>query len=192
MEVRERLVGEHLIGGREKRDITIVEHDPAWARRFRCERRRIVAALGPAAIRVDHIGSTSVPELAAKPVVDIQVSVADVTDENSYLPALLGAGYVLRVRQADHRMVRTEQLDVHVHICPAGGRWERDHLLFGAWLRADATDRTAYEALKRELATKDWYDMNQYAEAKGELIDAILGRARQWALRIDWSVDCPR
>ncbi|MBB5891157.1 NADAR domain-containing protein [Kutzneria kofuensis] len=192
MAVREQLVGESLIGGREKRDITIVEYDPAWPARFRSERARIRKALRDNALRIDHVGSTAVPGLAAKPVVDIQVSVADVEREDAYLPQLEAAGYHLRVRQPDHRMVRTEQLDVHVHICPAGGRWERDHLLFGDWLRATPADRAAYEKLKRELATRKWFDMNQYAEAKGDLIDEILGRAKEWADRTGWTVAHPR
>jgi ribA/ribD-fused uncharacterized protein len=189
MAVREQLVGESLIGGREKRKITIAEYDPRWPARFRAERARIGKALGGNAVRVEHVGSTAVPGLAAKPIVDIQVSVADVEDEGSYRPQLEEAGYHLRVRQADHRMFRTAELDVHVHICATGSRWERDHLLFGDWLRATPADRQAYEKLKRELATRDWFDMNQYAEAKGDLIGEILGRAEQWAARIGWSVD---
>ena len=189
MAVREELVGESLIGGREKRKITIAEYDPSWPDRFRSERARISKALGDNAIRVEHVGSTAVPGLAAKPIVDIQVSVADVEEESSYLPQLEAAGYHLRVRQPDHRMLRTAELDVHVHICSAGSRWERDHLLFGDWLEVDPADRLAYERLKRELATRDWFDLNQYAEAKGDLIDEILGRAREWADRTGWTVD---
>jgi ribA/ribD-fused uncharacterized protein len=192
MAVREQLVGVNLIGGWEKPRITIVEYDPAWPVRFREEQARIRNALGAKALRVDHVGSTAVPGLAAKPIVDIQVSVDDVEDEAGYLPQLEAAGYHLRVRQPDHRMVRTEQLDVHVHLCSAGGRWERDHLLFGDWLRTTPADQDAYEMLKRELATRDWFDMNQYAEAKGDLIDEILGRAREWADRTGWTVDRPR
>lgn len=189
MAVREELVGESLIGGREKRKITIAEYDPSWPDRFRSERARIGKALGDNAIRIEHVGSTAVPGLAAKPIVDIQVSVADVEEESSYLPQLEAAGYHLRVRQPDHRMFRTAELDVHVHICSAGSRWERDHLLFGDWLEVNAADRLAYEQLKRELATRDWFDLNQYAEAKGDLIDEILGRAREWADRTGWTVD---
>ncbi len=192
MAVREQLVGASLIGGREKRDITILDHDRGWARRFRVERSRIRKALGDNALRIDHIGSTAVPGLAAKPVVDIQVSVADANREETYLPQLEAAGYHLRVRQPDHRMVRTAEFDVHVHICPTGGKWERDHLLFRDWLRTSSADRLAYEKLKRDLATRDWFDMNQYAEAKGDLIDEILGRAEHWAARTAWSVDHPR
>jgi len=192
MAVREQLVGASLIGGREKRAITIVDYDPVWPARFRAERDRIRDALGDNAVRIDHVGSTAVPGLAAKPIVDVQVSVLDVEQEATYLPQLEAAGYHLRVRQPDHRMVRTPRLDVHVHICPAGSRWERDHLLFGDWLRATPADRAAYEQLKRHLATREWFDMNQYAEAKGDLIDEILARARHWAARTGWSVDRPR
>lgn len=192
MAVREQLVDASLIGGREKRDITIVDHDPAWADRFLAERARIGNALGDNAVRIDHVGSTAVPGLAAKPIVDIQVSVLDVEKEDTYLPQLEAAGYHLRVRQPDHRMVRTAQFDVHVHICPSGGCWERDHLLFTDWLRVTPADRDAYEQLKRQLATREWFDMNQYAEAKGDLIDEILGRARKWADRTGWTVNHPR
>lgn len=176
-----------LIGGTEKRAVRIVAHDPGWPRRFAHERDRIVDALGPAAVRVDHIGSTSVPGLAAKPIVDIQLSVADVADEPSYLDRLLTAGYHLRVREPGHRMVRTPRRDVHVHVCSAGSEWERRHLLFRDWLRRDTGDRAAYEQLKRQLAEQDWPDMNAYADAKGPLITEITQRAEAWARASDWS-----
>jgi GrpB-like predicted nucleotidyltransferase (UPF0157 family) len=176
-----------LIGGPEKREITIVAHDPTWADRFAAERARIVAALGSAARRVDHIGSTAVPGLAAKPIIDIDLSVADPDDEPSYLPALEGAGYRLRVRQPGHRMVRTDALDVHVHVCGVGSEWERRHLLFRDWLRRDAGDREAYAALKCALAEREWADMNAYAEAKGALIAEITARAQEWARGSGWA-----
>src|SRR5882757_5013987 len=88
-----------LIGGAEKREIELVPPDPAWPERFAVERAKIVAALGAKAIRVDHIGSTSIPGTAAKPIIDIDLSVKDVDDEEDYLPALTAAGYQLRVRE---------------------------------------------------------------------------------------------
>lgn len=176
-----------LIGGVEKRDIYVVEYDPAWVVRFGVERERIAGALGGAAIRIDHIGSTSVPGLAAKPIVDIDVSVPDVEDEAGYLGALVAAGYRLRVREPEHRMVRTPLLDVHVHICTAGSEWERRHLLFRDWLRHDGQDRAAYELLKRQLAQRDWVDMNSYTDAKGPLIDEISSRAELWAKAVGWA-----
>lgn len=175
-----------LIGGIEKREIVIVRYDPLWPARFAAERRRIVEALGPTARRVDHIGSTSVPGLAAKPIIDIDVGVPDVDDEPTYLPALERAGYHLRVRQPGHRMVRTAGLDVHVHICGEGSEWERRHLLFRDWLRLDDSDRAAYAALKRELARREWSDMNAYADAKGALIGQIMTRAEAWAGHTGW------
>jgi GrpB-like predicted nucleotidyltransferase (UPF0157 family) len=172
-----------LIGGIEKRAIEIVAHDPAWQARFATERARIADALGATAVRIDHVGSTAVPGLPAKPIVDIQVSVPDVEDEPAYLDALLAAGYLLRVRQPGHRLVRTPALDVHVHICATGSDWERRHLLFRDWLRRTPADRDAYARLKRDLARRDWSDMNAYADAKGPLIAEITERAEAWADR---------
>ncbi len=178
-----------LIGGVERREIRIVDHDPAWPLRFGQERERIASALGPVARRIDHVGSTAVPGLAAKPIVDIDVSVPDVEDEGAYLDRLVAAGYVLRVREPGHRMVRTVGRDVQVHVCGAGSRWERRHLLFRVWLRRDAADREAYARLKRELARRDWGDMNQYAQAKSALIEEIMARAEAWALATGWAVE---
>jgi GrpB-like predicted nucleotidyltransferase (UPF0157 family) len=175
-----------LIGGIEKRDIVVVGYDPSWPGRFAAERQRILDALGPTARRVEHVGSTSVPGLAAKPIIDVDLSVPDPDDEPAYLPALERVGYHLRVRQPGHRMVRTANLDVHVHICGEGSEWERRHLLFRDWLRSDGADRDAYAALKRELARRAWSDMNAYADAKGVLIGEITARAEAWAKRVDW------
>lgn len=176
-----------LVGDVEKRDIRIVDYDPAWPVRFAAERGRIVDALGVIACRIDHIGSTSVPGLAAKPIIDIDLSVPDVEDESAYLGPLLTTGYQLRVRERGHRMVRTPQRDVHVHISTVGSEWERRHLLFRDWLRHDTEDRAAYQELKRELSQRDWIDMNAYADAKGPLISEMTVRAEAWALSVGWS-----
>lgn len=143
-------------------------------------------ALGEVALRVDHIGSTSVAGLVAKPIIDIDVSVSDPDDEVSYLPQMLVAGYLLRVREPGHRMFRTPHLDVHVHICAQGSQWERRHLLFRDWLRHDGRDRAAYGQLKTDLARRKWPDMNAYAAAKGPLIAAIIERAERWAEAGGW------
>ena len=177
-----------LIGGVEKRDIKVVPPDPTWPAKFAVERETIVTALGVKAVRVDHIGSTSVPGLAAKPIIDIGLSVLDVDREEDYLPDLIAAGYQLRVREPGHRMVRTPDLGVHVHVCTAGSDWERRQLLFRDWLRYDQSDRAAYNSLKNQLAQEDWPDMNAYAEAKGPLITEITARAEKWATRSGWTV----
>lgn len=132
-----------------------------------------MVALGAVALRVDHIGSTSVAGLVAKPIIDVDVSVSDPDDEVSYLPQMLVAGYLLRVREPGHRMFRTPDLDVHVHVCAKGSQWERRHLLFRDWLRHNERDRAAYGQLKTDLARREWSDMNTYAAAKGPLIAAI-------------------
>lgn len=171
-----------LIGGRERRRIEIVDYDHGWPVRFREEAERIQRALGARARRVDHIGSTSVPGLAAKPIVDVLVQVRDPDDEFAYVPPLLHAGYELRVREEGHRMLRTPAHDVHVHVCEAGSDWAYRHLVFRDWLRLDATDRRAYEELKRELAQREWGDMNDYAQAKTTFIAEATSRAEAWAL----------
>ena len=182
-------VAEHIevIGGQEQRDIRILAYNPAWPALFTRERRRIIAALGPLARRVDHVGSTGVPGLAAKPIIDIDVSVPDADDETAYLGPLTAAGYHLRVRQPGHRMVRTQDLRVHVHVCTVGSEWERRHLLFRDWLRRDECDRELYGQLKLRLAQQDWPDMNAYADAKGPLIAEITERAEAWARSTGWT-----
>ena len=169
-----------LIGGREHRTVVIVEYDPAWAAHFEVVSARAVAAIGPRALSVDHVGSTSVAGLAAKPVVDVLLTVRDVEDEPAYVPALEAAGFALRVREPGHRMLRTPRRDVHLHV------HEPDHPEVAAlldlrdWLRVSAPDRELYAATKRSLAEHDWPDMNHYAAAKSPVVLAVLGRARAW------------
>jgi GrpB-like predicted nucleotidyltransferase (UPF0157 family) len=165
-----------LIGGRDKRPIVITDYDPGWPQRFEAQRNRLRAALGPTAERIEHIGSTAVPGLAAKPIIDILVTVADPADELGLVAALRGAGYELRIHEACHRMFRTAEEHVHVHVWSESDPEVERYLRFRDRLRESKEDRAAYEALKRELAERDWADVNQYADAKSELIEAILSR----------------
>lgn len=167
-----------LVGGVEKRELALADHDPGWADRYAEHAARISTALGDAAVDIAHIGSTSVPGLAAKPIIDILVTVPDITAEEDYLGPLIEAGYPLRVREPEHRMVRTPGRDVHVHIYEPDHPAVTDYFLLRDRLRADAEDRALYEATKRELIARDWPDMNAYADAKTEVIEAIKGRAR--------------
>ncbi|CAN7445677.1 GrpB family protein [Knoellia sp. LjRoot47] len=167
-----------LVGGIERRELHLAEHDPAWAGWFADHEARIRGALGDTALAVEHIGSTSVTGLAAKPILDILVTVADITADEDYVDPLVTAGYVLRVREPGHRLVRTEQRDVHVHILETGDPAAIDYLLLRDHLRADHADRRLYEDTKRELVTRDWSDMNAYAYAKTEIIESIKARAR--------------
>lgn len=165
-----------LVGGIELRPIVIADYDPGWPARFELQRERIARALGRSALRIEHVGSTAVPGLAAKPIVDVLVEVADPEDAG-VTDALESAGYELRVREPGHRMFRTPPRDVHVHVWPESDPEIERHLRFRDRLRENSADRAAYEQLKRELATREWGDMNEYAQAKAGLIDAIIARA---------------
>jgi len=176
----DRYLDSVLIGGREPVTLVISHYDSAWPSRFAELGARIESALGAGALAVEHIGSTSVPGLAAKPIIDVLVVVADVAEERSYVPALEDAGFVLRVREAGHRMFRTPGRDVHIHVYSSGDQAIRDYLDLRDWLRVDESDRTLYADVKRDLAKRPWSDMNHYAEAKSDVIQQVLGRARAW------------
>ena len=168
-----------MLGGIEKRALVLVDHDPRWPAAYAEHEGRIRHALGPAAVQVEHVGSTSVPGLAAKPIIDVLVTVEDITAEEDYLDQLLDVGYELRVREPGHRLVRTPAREVHVHVLEVGDEDADDYLLFRNRLRADPDDRVLYERTKRALIKKDWADMNAYAEAKTGVIAGIKERARQ-------------
>ncbi|MDQ3900140.1 MAG: GrpB family protein [Actinomycetota bacterium] len=178
MRRRDDVTAVELIGGVEKRELFLAEYDPTWASRYAVHEARVRDAVGGAAVAVEHIGSTSVPGLAAKPIIDILVTVADITAEEDYLEPLVASGYVLRVREPGHRLVRTEQRDVHIHILEADDPAAGDYLLLRDHLRIDQADRQLYETTKRDLMRRDWPDMNAYADAKTAVIEEIKGRAR--------------
>jgi GrpB-like predicted nucleotidyltransferase (UPF0157 family) len=176
----EKRLREAIIGDIEPQTIVVADYDPAWPERFRYEEARIRAALGAAALSVEHIGSTSVPGLAAKPILDVLLVVEDPGDEGFYVPAIEGAGYVLRVREPgfdEHRMFRTPAKDVHVHVFSPGSPEIDRYLLLRERLREDEGDRELYARTKRELASRVWPSMQHYAEAKTEVIEGIIARA---------------
>ena len=169
-----------LIGGREQRAIVISDHDPSWATRAAVLIHSIRLGLGPIALSVEHIGSTSVPGLAAKAIIDVLLVVRDLDAEQTYVEPLQALGLQLRVREAGHRMLRTAELDVHLHVLPRGTSEEVAYLDLRDWLRVNTADRELYESTKRALAARTWEDMNLYADAKSEVIGQVLARARQW------------
>lgn len=169
-----------LIGGVERREIRIVDYDPAWPLRFAAHHKQVAAALANTALRIEHIGSTAVPQLAAKPIIDILVEVADSAAESTYLPQLEQAGYVLRVREPDwheHRMLRTPAKDVHIHVYSTGCVEIARNLTFRDRLRSCDADRRRYQQVKRQLAEQAWPDMNAYAAAKTEIIESVIAAA---------------
>lgn len=170
--------------------LVVVDYDPAWPQTYARWQQRISAALGQAALSIEHVGSTSVAGLAAKPIVDIQVSVADLSDEARYVPQLEGAGLVLRSRDELHRYFRppaAQPREVHVHVCAAGSQWEHDHLLFRDYLRSDPGACRRYAEAKRANA-RQWSDDSwAYTEAKTGVVLDILAQATQWAADTGWA-----
>jgi len=169
-----------LIGGREPVAITVVDYDEQWFRRFQDTAGRVRRVLDDEALSLEHIGSTSVPGLVAKPIIDMLLTVVEVSDEAAYVPALESVGFVLRVREPGHRMLRTAARDVHLHVYEPDRPEVRDYLDLRDWLRVDVDDRELYAAEKRRLAQQRWRDMNDYADAKTGVIRDILTRARAW------------
>ncbi|WP_337063120.1 GrpB family protein [Kineococcus sp. G2] len=168
-----------LVGGAEALELELHEHDERWAGTYLEHRARIRAALPAVGAGIEHIGSTSVPGLAAKPIVDIVVTVDDITAEEDHLDPLLAAGYELRVREPGHRLVRTPARDVHVHLYEHGDPAVDEYLLLRDHLRSDADDRALYENTKRALLSQRWDDTNDYADAKTDVILEIKERARK-------------
>ena len=161
--------------------VLVVEYDPNWPQQFALEASKIRAALGEGALLLEHVGSTSVPGLAAKPILDILLVVADSAEETSYVPALENAGYVLRIREPEwfeHWVLKGADPAVNMHVfSPDCAETER-MLLMRNWLRAHDDDRALYARTKRELAQRDWQYTQNYADAKTEVVESILARAR--------------
>ena len=171
--------------------IEVVPYRDEWAAAFAGWRERLLGVLGEAALRVEHVGSTAVPGLAAKPVIDIGVSIRDVEDEASYVPAIESIGIAFRSRDSDHRYFRPAgdaPRTVQVHVVDAGSDWEREHLLFRDFLRADAVTNERYARLKLELAARYRDDRLAYNEAKTGFILDALEEAERWAVRVGWEL----
>jgi putative glutamine amidotransferase len=168
------------------RSYAVGRYDADWPARFVTESSAIRAALGDQVVRIDHVGSTSVPGLAAKPTVDIQVSVRSMVPRNAYVEPLVRVGYRWAVDPwtDEHEFFSREvggERSFHVHVCPDGSEWERRHIAFRDWLRANPEDAARYERLKRELAERHPRDTYSYAAAKTSFIQAIQDRAMERA-----------
>jgi GrpB-like predicted nucleotidyltransferase (UPF0157 family) len=160
--------------------VTLVDADPTWPAAFQRESKRIHGALGPALVRLEHTGSTSVPGLAAKPIIDMLLVVADSGDETTYVPALEAAGYRLVIREPDwheHRVFKGPATNVNLHVLTAGDLEIERILDFRDWLRTHDEDRAWYERTKRELAAQTWAYVQNYADAKTVVVEAIIERA---------------
>lgn len=182
--------------GSERHDLSleVVAYDPSWPGRYQSWRDRLAGQLADTALRIEHVGSTAVPGLPAKPTIDVQVSVADLDDEPRYVPQIEQAGVQLRSRDALHRFFRPfagQPREVHVHVCQAGSDWEREHLLFRDYLRSHPEAKDAYAQVKWEAAAVWWDDRIAYTDAKTGVILDLLDAAQAWASANSWAVAQP-
>jgi GrpB-like predicted nucleotidyltransferase (UPF0157 family) len=172
----------------------IQEYDAGWLATFEGWRAQLGLALDGADSAIDHVGSTAVPGLAAKPVIDIMIRVPDTSAEPKYLPGLLSTGLVLRMREQGHLLLWPPPgtpREVHVHVCELGGEWARNELLFRDYLQAHPDVRDAYAALKRDLVTRWAGDRKAYTEAKTAFILDALDEAELWAAHAAWDTPDP-
>jgi GrpB-like predicted nucleotidyltransferase (UPF0157 family) len=160
--------------------ITLADYDTAWPALFAREAERIRDVLGESAVLIEHAGSTSVPGLAAKPIIDIVLAVPDSADEQAYVPPLEAAGYILRAREPgwfEHRMFKGPDTDINLHVFSVGASEIGRMLLFRDWLRANDADRELYLQVKRDLARRTWRHVQHYADAKTTIVQEIIARA---------------
>ena len=160
--------------------MVLAEYDDAWPERYAALEQEIRGVLRDEALLVEHVGSTSVPGLVAKPIIDIVLVVADSACERDYVPAFEGAGYALRVREPDwyeHRMLVAANDDVQVHVFSEGCPEVERMLRFRDRLRADPTERGLYADVKRDLAARHWRHVQHYADAKTAVVNEIVTRA---------------
>ena len=161
-------------------NIYLAPYDPDWPSQFSRQASHIRDALSEKVLLLEHVGSTSVPGLSAKPIIDIVLAVSNSADEPSYVPPLEERGFVLRIREPDwfeHRLLKAPDIAVNLHVFSAGCDEIDRMLAFRDWLRLHGDDRRLYEETKRELAARTWKDMQNYADAKSELVQDILARA---------------
>ena len=166
----------------EQDSIEVVPYDGDWPAQFEAWKAKLFGVL-EGSPRIEHVGSTSVPGLPAKPVIDIQVSVPDISDESAYVPPIESIGIQFRSRDDQHRYFRPFSglpRSVQVHVCNMGSEWERRHLLFRDFLRADTRAKDEYLAVKRQAAVLWRDDRIAYADAKTEVIERLMRRARVW------------
>lgn len=176
-QIREMWVGELVP---HAAPVQLVEYDPAWPGLFSREAARIHEVLGARVLLLEHVGSTSVPGLIAKPIIDMLLVVADPGDEGAYVPELQAAGYMLRIREPhwhEHRAFKGPDTNVNLHVHPPISPEIQRMLAFRDHLRTSDADRDLYARTKRRLARREWKYVQNYADAKTEVVEEIIARA---------------
>jgi len=160
--------------------IVLEPYDDAWPRQFAALAGIVRQALGARALTLEHVGSTSVPGLSAKPIIDMLLAVSDPADEVAYVPPLEARGFTLRIREPDwyqHRLFKTAPITGNLHVFAADCPEIERMLAFRDHLRRDRKDRRLYEATKHALAARIWKHTQNYADAKSDVVEEILSRA---------------
>lgn len=163
-----------------KSNVELVPADPGWPEQYEAEAANVRAALGGSALQVHHVGSTSVPGLSAKPIIDMILVVSRSEDESRYVPALTAVGYVLRIREPDwfeHRLLKRMDPEVNLHVFSTGCAEIDRMLTFRNRLRENDNERLLYEQAKQALARREWQYLQHYADAKTAVVEEILERA---------------
>ena len=164
--------------------VVLVAYDPAWPTMFEQLAARIRSALGDRLVQIEHVGSTSVPGLRAKAIIDIALAVPASPDEGAYAPDLERAGFVLHVREPEwhqHRLFKATEPACNLHVFSAGCPEIERYIAFRDRLRAVPEEREEYERVKVALAKRRWRYMQQYADAKSDIVEAIIARAAEAA-----------
>ena len=181
-ESRDEYMSSVTIGDRRRVDgpIHLADSDPDRPVLYEREATRIRGILGDRVRLLEHVGSTSVPGLPAKPIVDMLLAVVDSADEPTYVPAMEAGGYILRIREPDwheHRVFKGPDTDINLHVFSDGSSEVERMLAFRDRLRTHDDERQRYEDAKRELAARHWVYVQDYADGKGEVVEAIIARA---------------
>jgi len=162
----------------------VADYDPRWPRGFKEEKARILAAIGSWAERVEHVGSTAVPGLAAKPIIDVLVGLRDLEDAKECIPRLVSIGYeyvpeyeTVRPERRYFRKGPAEARTHHLHMVETASAFFRNHILFRDYLRAHPAEAGRYEALKRALAEEHEFNRDAYTEGKTEFVESVLRKA---------------
>jgi GrpB-like predicted nucleotidyltransferase (UPF0157 family) len=160
--------------------IELCAYDASWPGLYEREAQRVNAVLGDRVLLLEHVGSTSVPGLPAKPIIDVLLVVADSSREEAYVPPMEVAGYFLRIRERDwfeHRLFKGPDTNINLHVFSAGCVEIERMLGFRDHLRSNASDRELYAQTKRELASQHWNYVQEYADAKTDVVETIIARA---------------
>lgn len=190
MKLSDEYIQKVVVSGKVEHNQTIVlkPYDENWSILFEREKQRISTILKDKALMIEHIGSTSVPGLIAKPIIDILLVVEDAGKEEDYVDDLVAHGYILRIKEPDfenHHMFLGPDTDIHLHVFSQDSKEIEKYLLFRNYLRNHQEAKEFYANTKKALAKKKWKYVQNYADAKSDVVQQIMDAARKENSQID-------